>query len=96
MTVVFFALKEELSDLLGELVSFGLAGIEVYYYSHSMEETERYLSLASRYDLAVTGGSDFHGPGMIETRLGVGRGNMNIPRSVADELTRLHQEGSPR
>jgi hypothetical protein len=74
----------------------GLAGVEVYYYSHSEEETALYSSLARRYGLIVTGGSDFHGPGMIETRLGVGRGNMKIPKSIADELKQLHQKSSPR
>lgn len=88
--------EDELSDLLRRLASSGLAGIEVYYYSHSPKETELYLSLASKYGLAVTGGSDFHGPGMIETGLGTGRGNMKIPRSVADDLKQLHQESSPR
>jgi predicted metal-dependent phosphoesterase TrpH len=87
---------DELSDLLGRLASMGLAGVEVYYYSHSEEETALYLSLAHKYGLIATGGSDFHGPGMIETRLGVGRGNMNIPRSVADDLRQLHQKISPR
>jgi len=87
---------DELSDLLGRLASVGLAGVEVYYYSHSEEETALYSSLARKYGLIVTGGSDFHGPGMIETRLGVGRGNMKIPKSVADDLKQLHQKGSPR
>ncbi|MEE9464305.1 MAG: PHP domain-containing protein [Candidatus Neomarinimicrobiota bacterium] len=87
---------DELSDLLSRLTSMGLAGVEVYYYSHSEEETALYSSLARKYGLIVTGGSDFHGPGMIETRLGVGRGNMKIPKSVADDLKQLHQKGSPR
>lgn len=87
---------DELSDLLGRLTSMGLAGVEVYYYSHSEEETALYLSLARKYGLVATGGSDFHGPGMIETRLGVGRGNMDIPKSVAADLIQLHQKGSPR
>ena len=87
---------DELSDLLSRLTSMGLAGVEVYYYSHSEEETALYTSLARRYDLIVTGGSDFHGPGMIETRLGVGRGNMKIPKSIADDLKQLHQKSSPR
>jgi len=87
---------DELSDLLSRLTSMGLAGVEVYYYSHSEEETALYTSLARRYGLIVTGGSDFHGPGMIETRLGVGRGNMKIPKSIADDLKQLHQKGSPR
>ncbi len=87
---------DELSDLLSRLTSMGLAGVEVYYYSHSEEETALYTSLARKYGLIVTGGSDFHGPGMIETRLGVGRGNMKISKSVADDLKQLHQKGSPR
>jgi predicted metal-dependent phosphoesterase TrpH len=86
----------ELSDLLSRLTSMGLVGVEVYYYSHSEEETALYLTLARRYDLIITGGSDFHGPGMIVTRLGVGRGNMKIPKSVADGLKQLHQKSSPR
>jgi len=87
---------DELSDLVGRLASMGLAGVEAYYYSHSEEETAFYMTLARKYGLIVTGGSDFHGPGMIETRLGVGRGNMDIPNSVADDLKKLHQKGSPR
>ncbi|MCK5352342.1 PHP domain-containing protein, partial [bacterium] len=55
---------DELSDLLSRLTSMGLAGVEVYYYSHSEEETALYSSLARKYGLIVTGGSDFHGPGM--------------------------------
>ncbi len=88
--------EDELSDLLRSLAGQGLAGVEVYYYSHSEEETDLYRSLAGKYGLVITGGSDFHGPGMLETQLGVGRGNMKIPRSVADELRKLHQESSPR
>jgi predicted metal-dependent phosphoesterase TrpH len=87
---------DELTDLVARLAGMGLAGIEVYYYSHSEEETAFYKTLANRYGLGLTGGSDFHGPGMIETRLGIGRGNMNIPRSVADDLKRLHLESPSR
>ncbi|MDF1525748.1 MAG: PHP domain-containing protein [bacterium] len=88
--------EDELSELLSRLASMGLAGVEAYYYSHSKEETALYCSLARKYGLILTGGSDFHGPGMLETRLGVGVGNLNIPRSVADDLKQLHQKGSPR
>ncbi|UCF88031.1 MAG: PHP domain-containing protein [bacterium] len=88
--------EDELSDLLRSLASRGLAGVEVYYYSHSEEETALYRSLAGKYGLVVTGGSDFHGPGMLETQLGVGRGNMSIPRSLAEELKKLHEKSPPR
>ncbi|MDF1536265.1 MAG: PHP domain-containing protein [bacterium] len=86
----------DLSDLLGRLASLGLAGVEAHYYSHSAEETALYVALAEKHGLLATGGSDFHGPGMMETRLGVGRGNLEIPRSVADALIALHREKAGR
>lgn len=48
-------------DLLMALVKNGLAGIEVYYPSHRPQDVERYRRFAEKYDLLVTGGSDYHG-----------------------------------
>jgi predicted metal-dependent phosphoesterase TrpH len=39
----------------------GLDGLEVRHPSHSPAMEQRLLSLAGRLDLAVTGGSDWHG-----------------------------------
>ncbi|WP_258360461.1 PHP domain-containing protein [Moorella sulfitireducens (nom. illeg.)] len=47
--------------LIPALVESGLQGVEVYYPVHDAAATGRYLELASRYELVVTGGSDFHG-----------------------------------
>ena len=41
----------------------GLEGIEAIYPAHTPEATKEYLALAAKYDLFVTAGSDFHGPG---------------------------------
>lgn len=49
-------------DIISVLLQYPLAGIEVYYPSHSNSEIQRYLSLANKNDLLVTGGSDFHAP----------------------------------
>ncbi len=48
-------------EAVEEWVAEGLGGIEAFHTSHTVEHTERALQLAERYDLAVTGGSDFHG-----------------------------------
>jgi len=88
--------EEDLAELVARLSAMGLGGIEVYYYSHSEEETRLYRSLADKFGLAIAGGTDFHGPGMVETSLGVGRGNMNIPKSVADTLRQRHLQVSSR
>ena len=52
------------------LVGYGLDGVEVYHSGHSPAQTRAYLGLARRLRLLVTGGSDFHGSGKPEARLG--------------------------
>lgn len=48
-------------DDIAELVTAGLDGIEVHYPRHSKAETTRFLTMAGRLELLVTGGSDDHG-----------------------------------
>lgn len=51
----------ELDALVGGLVPLGLDAIECYYPKFTPEQQAFYLSLAEKYHLHVTGGSDFHG-----------------------------------
>ena len=44
-----------------ELVRLGIRGIEVFYTKHTPHDVDKYLAIASKYDLLVTGGSDCHG-----------------------------------
>jgi len=60
----------DLSSLLPLLQGAGLAALECYYGSHTPSWTARYLSLARRFDLVPTGGSDFHGRGEHGADLG--------------------------
>jgi predicted metal-dependent phosphoesterase TrpH len=53
-----------MDDLISDMVDAGLTAIECYHSEHSPEVTDKYLHLAERYGLAVSGGSDFHGEGM--------------------------------
>ena len=49
-------------ELLEELASKGkIDGVEVYHYSANEEEQQKILQIANKYNLIVTGGSDFHG-----------------------------------
>uniref|UniRef100_UPI004057AD46 PHP domain-containing protein n=1 Tax=Candidatus Electrothrix sp. TaxID=2170559 RepID=UPI004057AD46 len=47
--------------LIQELVERGLDGLEVFYPSHSKKIKKRLQTLASKYNLLCTGGSDYHG-----------------------------------
>lgn len=55
--------KTGVDALVGELAAEGLTAIEVYHPDHDAGTTDRYREMAARYDLLVTGGSDYHGPG---------------------------------
>lgn len=48
-------------DEVATLAAAGLDGVEAHYPRHSKAETARFLELAGRHDLLVTGGSDDHG-----------------------------------
>jgi 3',5'-nucleoside bisphosphate phosphatase len=80
-------LKCDVQAVLPEMVESGLNAIEAYHSDHSPEDTQLYLSLANRYGLLRTGGSDFHGSTKPDVELGTGRaGNLHVPREVVDEL----------
>ncbi len=48
-------------DVIPALVDAGLDGIECFHTKHSTAASERYLEIADRFHLLVTGGSDCHG-----------------------------------
>jgi predicted metal-dependent phosphoesterase TrpH len=49
--------------LLPELVEVGLCAVEAFHSSHDEAMQAHYVALARKHGLAVTGGSDYHGPG---------------------------------
>jgi len=62
--------RAQTERILRSLIRSGLDGIEVYHSDHSPQQTRAYLDLARRFDLGVTGGSDFHGPAKPHVKLG--------------------------
>ena len=79
-----------LEKYVGELSEMGLQAIEVYHSDHSPENVSFYKSLAERFDLGITGGSDFHGGNKPMISLGTGcRNNLNVPDELADKLVVL-------
>ena len=79
---------DEMDKLLAELKGFGLAGIEAVYSENSKDETGNFLRLAIKYDLIVTGGSDFHGSFKPGLELGSGRRNLKVPYELLEKLRR--------
>ena len=48
-------------DELVEELCKKMDGLEVYYPCHKPDETQHYFFLARKYNLLITGGSDYHG-----------------------------------
>jgi len=88
----------ELESLLFQLIEDGLKGVEVYYPEHSNLEIEQYKGLVEKYNLLVTGGTDYHGIEKNGLEIGVGRGDMKLPYSMVENLkeARNHFLGSGR
>jgi len=61
--------------------------LEVYYPEHSAEQTRRYRELSKKYNLIMTGGTDFHGSITPEIEMGSGKGELFIPYLLYEKLT---------
>ena len=74
-------------ELLAELAEEKkLDGVEVYHYSADDNQKKEMLDIAEKYDLIVTGGSDFHGLyNAVPTHLG----SNTTPKENLDRIIKL-------
>lgn len=75
-----------LERTLRDLRSVGLQGIEAYYPRHTREQTRLFVELAHKLDLAVTGGTDFHGTNKPDVHLGIFPDRGPLPYSLLERL----------
>lgn len=75
-----------LGRTLGELAAAGLAGAECLYGRYSPPERADLQALARAHGLVATGGSDYHGTYKPDLAVGSGRGDLEVPDSVLEEL----------
>ena len=78
--------KEDSATACQTLVEQGLQGLEVFYGTFSAKHISFNLGLARRFDLLMTGGSDFHGTLKPDIALGKGRGSLHVPSKVVERL----------
>jgi len=76
----------QLDELIQNLIKIGMRGIEVYYPEHSSEQTQHYTELANKYDLLMTGGTDFHGSITPKIKMGTGKGALFVPYKLYEKL----------
>jgi len=78
---------DELELTVRRLVEQGLDGLEAYHSDHSGSDARKYRRLADRFDLAVTGGSDYHG-----SRKDIALGSQRVGYERLEQLKRRNQQ----
>ncbi len=78
--------SSRLENLVATLKDMGLQGLEAVYCTYSSSEEREMRTLAAKYDLCVSGGSDFHGSAKPGLDLAVGYGNLFIPEEILDKI----------
>lgn len=72
--------------IMKRFAPLGLDAIEAYYSMFGHAETEMLTELAQQYDLALSGGSDYHGANSPNLMLGSGAGGLRVPAELLTEL----------
>ncbi len=72
----------ESDELVLDFVDDGIRGLEVYHSDHSQSDSRHYLEMAKKYDLLITGGSDFHG----DAKVGSSLGSIKLPYGFVEKL----------
>lgn len=72
----------QLEKLVTSLKEIGLMGIEAIYSTHTPSDERKIRALAQKYDLCISGGSDFHGTAKPGLDLGTGYGKLFVPYDV--------------
>mgnify|MGYP002645403269 CR=1 FL=1 len=82
---------ERLDKLVSLLKDMGLQGIEAIYSTHTPSDERKMRALAAKYDLCISGGSDFHGSAKPGLDLAVGYGRLFIPEEILDKIKERRQ-----
>lgn len=85
--VLYRFTEHELETLIGELKETGLVGLEAIHSENTPTDEDNMKKIANRFDLLISGGSDFHGSNKPGLDLGTGRGNLSIPETILDDFT---------
>lgn len=77
---------EELDVLLQRLKKAGLMGLETIYSTNTGFDEGIIRRYVNKYDLLMTGGSDFHGSNKPHIQLGTGMGHLKVPDTLVEKM----------
>lgn len=84
--VLYHMSDARLEELISRLKAAGLAGIESIYATYNLAEERQIRKLAEKYDLLISGGSDYHGVAKPGLEMGTGYGKLFVPEDVLTKL----------
>jgi predicted metal-dependent phosphoesterase TrpH len=74
----------DINDIIKDFINAGIDGIEAYNSLHNLKDIRKYLEISKRYNLLVSGGSDYHG---VFTKPTVMIGNVSEEKIHVKSLT---------
>lgn len=80
--ILYHMSDDRLDTLVRELKDVGLMGIEAIYSTYSPADERQMRALAAKYELFISGGSDFHGANKPGLDMGVGYGKLFVPQEL--------------
>lgn len=84
--ILYHLSDARLDTLVKELKEAGLVAIEAVYSTYNTAEERQIRGLAAKYDLLISGGSDFHGTTKPGLDLAVGYGKLFIPYDILERM----------
>jgi predicted metal-dependent phosphoesterase TrpH len=84
--ILYHMSDARLEELVSRLKNSGLVGIEAIYSTYNQAEERQIRKLAAKYDLCISGGSDYHGIAKPGLELGTGYGKLFIPEDLLHHL----------
>jgi len=81
-------------EAMRELQRQGLEGFEAYYGEYGPNEQRYFCALAQELGMVPCGGSDYHGANKPGLRLGRGRGGLQVPDELLEQLEDRQQQGA--
>ena len=92
--VLYHMSDENLDTLTVLLAEAGLVALEAIYSTYTAFDERKMRALARKYNLLVSGGSDFHGANKPGLDLGTGYGSLYVPYSVLRDIKEVIKKDS--
>lgn len=80
---------DRLDAFIKSMKEHGLTGLEAIYSTYMPGDERNMRRFANKYDLLISGGSDFHGSNKPHIKLGTGKGNLHIPYEFLQNMKDL-------